>query len=215
MQIIQFLVGASYASLHSFISYTIPVQVLSNPGATVKAVSSSAASVVAQATATGLAALAEKLLYRAAGEEGLAENVGAPAAAASERVNPHPYHAAAPVYHTEYQTVPCIDTSGETFAIWLNVFYLAPLTVLFVRFFIRAYLRRTGTGKKSGPMDRKAIKGKGHEDEVSAAEGAVKDALKGVGRELDGERPNGNGRIAKELHVNGNGKAKGSNGKAH
>lgn len=239
MQIIQFLVGATYASLHSFISYTIPVRVLSSPGAAVKSASASAFSLMAQATATGFAAMAKKMLFRAAGEEGLAENVGVPSATPSARVNPHPHHPVSPVYHTEYKTVPCIDTSGQTFAIWLNVFYLTPLTVLFVRFFIRAYLRRTGAGKKSGTIDRKAIQAEGQQDEIDAANGAAKDALKGLTRELDSERPNGDAKLANgfktdvkdaekmleemrkqainELYQNGNGKANGNghiNGKA-
>lgn len=40
------------------------------------------------------------------------------------------------------KSAPCIATTSETFAIWLNVLYLAPLTYLFVKFFITSYLRR-------------------------------------------------------------------------
>jgi hypothetical protein len=38
----------------------------------------------------------------------------------------------------EYQTVPCINNSGETFAIWFNVLYLTSLTVLFLPFFVNS-----------------------------------------------------------------------------
>ena len=31
-------------------------------------------------------------------------------------------------YRMEYQTIHCLDTSGQVFAILLNVLYLAPLT---------------------------------------------------------------------------------------
>ena len=41
-----------------------------------------------------------------------------------------------------YETVSCINTSGQTFAVWLNVFYLGPLMYLFMRFFYRSYIRR-------------------------------------------------------------------------
>lgn len=41
------------------------------------------------------------------------------------------------------KTVACIRTTGETFAIWLNVLYLAPLTYLFASFFVASYLRRS------------------------------------------------------------------------
>ena len=33
-------------------------------------------------------------------------------------------------YKLEYQTVNCLDTSGEVFAILLNAIYLAPLTLV-------------------------------------------------------------------------------------
>lgn len=44
-------------------------------------------------------------------------------------------------HHSGSQTWSCIDTTGETFAIWFNVLYLTPLTVLFLRFFIKSYFR--------------------------------------------------------------------------
>jgi hypothetical protein len=144
MQIIQFLVGASYAALHSFISYTIPVHVL-DVEASVKTMASTASSVAsaaaAAATRPGFIDLVKKMIFRAVGDDGVAANVNAaisnPASSASKAAD------TIPQYRTEYQTIDCIDTSGQTFAIWFNVMYLAPLTVLFVRFFIRSYLRRT------------------------------------------------------------------------
>ncbi|KAF7877632.1 hypothetical protein EAF04_001303 [Stromatinia cepivora] len=180
MQIIQFLVGATYATLHSFISYTVTVKVPSIP-ATISSVVSSASvvatSAAAIATSEGVSAFIKKLLYRAVGEEGLAENVNAPTfteAAQAPIASPHKSHPKIPTYVTETRTIPCIDTSGQTFAIWLNVVYLTPLTFLFVRFFIKSYIRRTtGGGKKAG---RKAS--------FVAAEKAGFDALKGVEREL-------------------------------
>jgi len=45
-------------------------------------------------------------------------------------------------WRTEWTKVNCIDTSGEAFAIYLNLLYLAPLTFLFARFFLRAYTQR-------------------------------------------------------------------------
>jgi GNS1/SUR4 family len=191
MQIIQFLVGASYAALHSFVSYTIPVQVPDLTVSAQNAASTAISSAAAVASSAGLGGLLKKFLFRAAGEEGLAENVNG-------------WHSTGQVtkgssgaiqYRTEYQTVPCIDTSGQTFAIWFNVFYLTPLTVLFVRFFVKSYLRRTQKGAK------------GHTTKHGAVEKAGNDALKGIEREV---YPNGN--------TNGhtNGKANGhANGKAN
>lgn len=45
-------------------------------------------------------------------------------------------------YRSDWTKVSCIDTSGEAFAIYLNLLYLAPLTFLFARFFVRAYTQR-------------------------------------------------------------------------
>lgn len=163
MQITQFLVGASYAALHSFVSYTVPVE-----GSSVAApVATSGNAAVAS---SGFGDIIKKLVFRGAGEEGLAENISTGAAQGS---------------HTGYQTIPCIDTSGQTFAIWLNVLYLAPLTVLFVRFFVKTYI-----------LNPKAP------NRVTAAK-AGKDALKGVERRLY-ENGTANGKATgKNGHANG------------
>jgi hypothetical protein len=70
------------------------------------------------------------------------------------------------------QMVTCMDTTGQAFAIWLNVLYLLPLTYLFARFFVRSYLYR-----KDSAAQRPT-----HMQE--AAEKAGLDALKGVSREI-------------------------------
>ncbi|TVY75817.1 Elongation of very long chain fatty acids protein [Lachnellula suecica] len=189
MQIIQFLVGASYATIHSFVSYTIPVQVPYLKGAVSAAASTATttAAAIATATATSIPELIMKYLFRAAGGEGVAENVnGAQAPEMIEQINSARPEAIS--YRTEYQSVPCIDTNGQTFAIWLNVFYLTPLTFLFVRFFVKSYLRRTA---------KKASHSK------APAEKAATDAVKGLGREMNGGKMNGNNK------ANGNGKANG------
>ncbi|KAK5116410.1 hypothetical protein LTR62_007957 [Meristemomyces frigidus] len=158
MQIAQFVFGASYAAAHLFVAYDIPIstpyQVASIVERTVSSVSSAAAeasttisSVIATPTASALAPLIKKFLLRAAGEEGMAERVR------DERnhyITPHIEekieHFNEPMYETHYRTewtkVNCIDTSGEAFAIYLNLLYLAPLTWLFARFFVRAYTQR-------------------------------------------------------------------------
>jgi hypothetical protein len=173
MQIIQFLVGASYAALHSFVSYTIPVQV-PDLASSVENVASAATTAVSSAatvaTSAGFANLLKKLLFQAAGKEGLAETVNG--------VHPgghvaHGSSSGAIQYHTEYRTVQCIDTSGQTFAIWFNVLYLTPLTALFVRFFVKSYLQRSQKGAKGS-----------HSTKHGAAEKAGKDALKGAEREI-------------------------------
>jgi hypothetical protein len=171
MQISQFLIGASYAALHSFVHYTIPIQVADTPGSFARGAVSS---VTASATSTGAANLLKKLLFRAAGEGGLADNVNADRRSHSSKSH------SSPQYHTEYQTISCIDTSGQTFAIWLNVLYLAPLTFLFVRFFVKTYITPSRSQKR-----------------IMAAK-AGKDALKGVERQIF-ENPAANGKAGAGL----------------
>lgn len=71
----------------------------------------------------------------------------------------------------DYRMVTCMDTTGQGFAISLNVSYLLPLTYLFVRFFVRSYLYRK---EPSAPQPT----------HMHAAEKAGMDALKGVSREI-------------------------------
>ncbi|KAI1180375.1 GNS1/SUR4 family-domain-containing protein [Nemania sp. FL0916] len=115
LQISQFVIGASAAMVHSFISYLVPV-----------------------ATGSG----------------------------------------------TKYQKVDCINTTGQTFAIWLNVTYLAPLTYLFVSFFIASYLRRSKAEVVRGKVDRRR-------SNAVLAEKASWDAARGIEREMYGESAEG------------------------
>lgn len=85
------------------------------------------------------------------------------------------------------RTMACITSSGPTFAIWLNVLYLAPLTYLFVSFFIESYIRRSNaaskqTGKKgtNGTATRRL-------SNVQMAEKAGWEAAKNIEREVYGE----------------------------
>lgn len=184
MQITQFLVGASYAALHSFVSYTVPVQVADVSGSLASAASATVSNVAAAATSAGTANLLKKLLFRAAGEGGLAENVNSKRQA-SNNYNSGSKSSNEASYHTEERTISCIDTSGQTFAIWLNVLYLAPLTFLFVRFFVKTYIIPSRSQKR-----------------ITAAK-AGKDALKGVERQIFEHPASANGKTVK-----GNGHAK-------
>uniref|UniRef100_L2GC25 Elongation of fatty acids protein n=1 Tax=Colletotrichum fructicola (strain Nara gc5) TaxID=1213859 RepID=L2GC25_COLFN len=174
LQITQFLVGASYAMLHSFVSYTVPVTVYTSKKAAEAAASEAVTSTAAE-TATAAAGAFEGLknMVFGAGAKVAEEAAGASVAAAAA-APPQPGFIAETVYVTQ----PCITTSGETFAIWLNVFYLAPLTYLFVMFFIRSYLRRSSA---------ESAKGKGkvrRESNVTLAEKAGWDAARDVNREI-------------------------------
>jgi hypothetical protein len=142
MQISQFLIGITFATLHLFVVYSIPV----NTAYTVTNTISSAASAAVAAAPTGIATIFRKFSLRASGEPGMAERVDAPRFInkAGHLMN----STQETKWRSEYAFIPCIATEGEAFAIWLNVFYLAPLTGLFIRFFIRSYSSRGARGSK-------------------------------------------------------------------
>ncbi|EDU43382.1 GNS1 SUR4 family protein [Pyrenophora tritici-repentis] len=202
LQITQFLVGSAFAAIHLFVSYTVPVsvaykvaeKVAPKVSSTVSSAVASATESVAEAlpTVTGVGvAFLRRLIYRAAGDEGLAENVPIPGESVPIRqqqqvvVNEpapvqnavheffHPHETVEKIfYRNEYQTVPCVDTSGQAFAIYVNLIYLAPLTILFMRFFFKSYLRRSSPNTKRDSKPRT----------ISDAAG---DASRRVERELD------------------------------
>jgi hypothetical protein len=134
MQILQFIIGITFAAMHLFVTYTVPVSASYTVKSAIDAASSVVSSVfdgpAATATMAGTAAWFKKILFRAAGEEGLAENslnsrgeLFGPEADSIES-NRQATRGSRP----SYETIPCIDTSGQAFAIWLNLAYLAPLT---------------------------------------------------------------------------------------
>ena len=140
-QITQIVVGTVYALSHLFISYPVPTSVpapvvssiASGISAAPSIASSAVTSVASAASSAGIGNILRKVALRAAGEEGLAENVP---------LNDHQHIIGSGqsvldkirglkeevTYTIEYQMTPCIDTSGQAFAIWLNVLYLVPLT---------------------------------------------------------------------------------------
>ena len=113
---------------------------------------SSATSFVASATSPAkIGGLLKKAALRAAGEGGLAANVRnaegkafgldainlADASRSQEQI----------VYRLGTTRVHCLDTSGQVFAIILNLFYLVPLAVLFISFFA-GYFRQDQFSKR-------------------------------------------------------------------
>lgn len=202
MQIAQFIFGASYAAIHLFIQYDIPIATPYKVLATVSSVAASATSAVASASsevskivespaAPSVGALIKKFLLRAAGEEGIAERVGIPhdnkpvSQHIEERLAQVSQHAvpAGPTYETKWRTewtkVNCIDTSGEAFAIYLNLFYLFPLTVLFARFFYKAYMKRT-TRPRGASQNAKAIA-----QDARTAEKETEKAIEAAGKRAE------------------------------
>ncbi|KAL6253249.1 hypothetical protein RBB50_000972 [Rhinocladiella similis] len=186
LQITQFVVGATYAFSHLFIAYQAPVSVAYTyfPGEVaskiVYSIPSDISATASNAMATvsaGLGAWMKKAALRAAGYEGLAENV------LNEQGRPFgvdAVHAAEDLisreetrFRDELQWTHCLDTSGQVFAILLNCMYLAPLTWLFAQFFITSYLKRQERRRSSSASDL-AIR----------ARQSLQDASKGVARRL-------------------------------
>ena len=185
-QITQFVVGASYAFAHLFVAYQIPVNVpyMYHLGDAISTVSSalpsdmSSASSAALTTASaGVGDFLKKAVLRAAGREGLAENVrndrgqtfGIDVANAAKDF----MRREETRFRDELQWEHCLDTSGQVFAILLNCMYLAPLTWLFVRFFIKAYTKRMERRRSSTASEK-----------ANAARHSLTDASKGFERQV-------------------------------
>lgn len=211
MQITQFLVGASYAMIHSFVSYTVPVAttVLKTATTTAAAATSTAGDSVPIASADGPAFL-DNLKQLVLGVASKVTNAAATSVVSDEV--PTGVANAALQFTTfeeivyEEKVIPCINTTGQTFAIWLNVLYLAPLTYLFVKFFITSYLRRAGAESTRKGKDRR-------ESQVAVAEKAGWDAARNLEAEVYGTSgvDSGNGTINGKA-VNGSANGKVSNG---
>lgn len=165
MQITQFVLGASFAMVHSFVSYIIP---LSIKPAAAAATAAAEDSTLLPAIAAGAFDSLRQLVFGTAGDQApvKASTSGTAAAAADTLI---------------YVAQPCIVTAGETFAIMLNVLYLAPLTYLFVSFFIASYVKRSNAASRL--KGRKAGR---RLSNVTLAEKAGWDAARGVEKEVYG-----------------------------
>jgi hypothetical protein len=179
MQITQFVIGSMLAAIHLFIRYTIPVEVVTSPSAlqltSVPLPSMASVAELGVNATSELVPRLKKFALRAAGAGGVAENV----------MNVHRRHSIAdliplgqfsqgedaPQKIVQYRMINCIDTTGQSFGVWLNVTYLLPLTYLFARFFVRSYLYRKDPGTTHPTPNKDADK-------------AGLDALKEVGQEI-------------------------------
>lgn len=191
LQIAQIVFGAAYALLHLFIAYDIPIErpylfahnLSTALPSTASSISSAVSTALASATvAADIGSWLKKAALRAAGEEGLAENVrnhqgatfgidaihAADADKAQEKIQ----------YRLESQRVHCLDTSGEVFAILLNAIYLIPLAVLFVRFFRKSYLNRSHQESPKPTLQENAKESS--KDAVKDVEKEIREAMAGT-----------------------------------
>ena len=190
LQIAQIVFGGSYALAHLFVAYDIPVEMpylyahnLSTAlPSTASAITSTVSSAFTSAATAGIGNWLKKAALRAAGEEGLAENVRN---SQGETFGIDAIHAADVEraqqeikYKLENQRVHCLDTSGQVFAILLNLIYLAPLFLLFVRFFSRSYLNRANKSDPPRPSKQENIKASS-KDAANEMEREIREAMSG------------------------------------
>ena len=190
LQIAQIVFGAFYAFAHLFVSYDIPIEeaysyvhnLSTALPSTASTVSSTLSSALASATvAAGLGSWLKKAALRAAGEEGLAENVrnyqgetfgidaihAAEVEKAQEEIR----------YRMSSQTVHCLDTSGQALAIFMNLVYLAPLLYLFITFFYNSYTARAQS-EPPKPTKEENIN-QSSQDAVKDIEREIREAVEG------------------------------------
>ncbi|KAG6008590.1 hypothetical protein E4U21_004230 [Claviceps maximensis] len=185
MQITQFVAGASYAIVHSFVAYVVPVTVTKVAATRMEDVAVAAADADAAnpaATAAGALNLLKKFIFGSAASQSVTSGGAA-------------HGSSSLITETVYVTQPCIATANETFAIWLNVLYLAPLTYLFVSFFIASYVKRSSANNKVPGKPNRRL------SNVALAEKAGWDAARGLEKEVYG----GENMVNGQANVNGNG----------
>lgn len=181
LQITQFLIGASYAMVHSFVYYTVPVHV--PVGDAAEFASSTPAAAAAAETARAAGGFLDSVKQAVLG-------AAAPAAASPPAVA----SVDGVAYQIQQRAVPCITTAGQTFAIWLNVLYLAPLTYLFVSFFIASYIKRSNAEAQRSRVEKKMGSTRGETEAerrlsnaMLNAEKAGWDAARGIEKEVYGQ----------------------------
>jgi len=178
MQIAQFLVGATFAMSHTFISYVVPV----NWPEVEEMIAAAAGAEMgghhsghdATANATAVMNNLKALVFATSPD------------AATHAPHKHQrHHQDRP---PQFTTLPRITTTGATFAIYLDVLYLAPLTYLFGKFFVASYLRRsTAVDKTKGTAGAVAgLRGRRLSGNMVMAEKAGWDAARRVEEEVYG-----------------------------
>ncbi|RKF79323.1 putative fatty acid elongase [Golovinomyces cichoracearum] len=143
LQITQLAVGILYAANHSFISYLFLTEIPiietiidDSVSATTPPLSSTTA------TPKNLAQVIKKLLIF---------SLGASDVVKTETTQPK--YIENVTYKTLTNYVTCLDTSGQNFAIWLNVLYLIPLIGLFLRFFSKSYRTKNTKSRSVGEIE--------------------------------------------------------------
>jgi len=178
LQILGQISGAVFAAAHLFVKYDIPITSAYKVLSPVRSASSVVASVMASATSVissvvhdpavitskasamlaspSFIAVMKRLLLRAAGDQGVAENIyghphqrgfghsGASFNAAQASIRSAAQQTQEYVEETRYNTtigtIDCLDTSGQVFAVCLNLVYLVPLVYMLIHFFYATFI---------------------------------------------------------------------------
>ena len=187
----QIVFGASYAFAHLFVAYDIPIEeaysyvhsLSTALPSTFSEVTSTLTSAISSATtAAGLGSWLKKAALRAAGEEGLAENVrnyqgetfgidaihAAEVEKAQEEIR----------YRLSSQRVHCLDNSGQVLAILMNLVYLAPLLYLFITFFYDNYTARAHSEPPKPTKEENITQSS--QDAVKDIEREIREAVEGL-----------------------------------
>ncbi|CAD6574822.1 MAG: hypothetical protein ASARMPREDX12_006981 [Alectoria sarmentosa] len=190
LQIAQITLGAAFAFAHLFVAYDIPIEeaylyvhnLSTALPSTASAVSSTISSALTNPTvAAELGSWLKKAALRAAGEEGLAENVrnyqgetfgidaihAAEVEKAQEEIK----------YRMGSQKVHCLDNSGQVLAILMNLVYLTPLAYLFMRYFYKSYIARAHSDPPK-PTKEENVK-QSSRDAVKNIEREIREAVDG------------------------------------
>ena len=156
----------------------------------------------------------KKAALRAAGQEGLAANVrndrgetfGLDAAHAAEAQRAQQQI----IYKLGTTKTHCLDTSGEVFAILLNLLYLVPLAYLFIRFFASYFDRSTQKGNRLQNARNAADRAsKDVADEISEAMGDIQGGATEPPEELRAKLNNAKGDLRdKSQNLKNNAQAK-------
>lgn len=187
MQIAQIVFGVTYALTHLFIAYDVPYyasyRVMNNLSTALPSAAATATSAFSSISASAdFAGWLKKAALRAAGEEGLAENVrnhnGQPFGIDAIHSMQSERSQEELIYKLSMTTTHCLNTSGEVFAIVLNLLYLAPLTYLFIEFFRRYFI----DASRTEPQKNKA------EVARHSADQAVKDVKKEIEEAMSDEQ---------------------------
>lgn len=119
---------------------------------------------------------------RAANAEGPAENLYEQPSAGAIFEDPIPARDIVDEvrYRVEFQEVRCIETSGQTFAILINVVYLMPLMVLFARFFVKSYILEPAPKQAGGKPRPRRIS-----ESASEAVRRTSDAVEELGKSAE------------------------------